>query len=351
MRTWKTAFALALGLLTAASARADVRIKDLTDLEGARGNQLYGFGLVVGLAGTGGRSLFTQKVAVDMLEKLNVKSTIFAEIGPFGRPGSRLDVIVSSLDDAKSLQGGTLILTPLKGPDGEAYAVAQGPLSVGGFIFPGQSGGGVQKNHPTVGRIPSGGIIEKEAHGEVLNKGCLRLLVRDADFNTSRLIAKAINDRYPDTALSLDGGAVQVKLPPDRCANPMSFISEIGLLRVTPDGPARVVINERTGTVVVGQQVQISATAVAHGNLSIVTVEDYNVTQPAPFSRGVTTVTPQSSVNVVEPRNRLIVVPKALTVADLARALNALGVSPRDLISIFQCLKEDGALHAELIIM
>ncbi len=281
-----------LAVAAVAPAREEVRIKDLTDFEGARNNQLYGFGLVVGLDGSGSRSLFTQQVAVDMLQKVNVTATIFsqvpsdnvirstnisavmvtAEIGPFARPGSRLDVTVSSLDDARSLQGGTLILTPLRGPDGETYAVAQGPLSVGGFAFSGQSGSTVQKNHPTVGRIAGGAIVEKEARGEVVCNGCLRLLLRDPDFNTSRLIAKAINERFPGSALSVDGGAVQVRMPPDRCPNPMGFVSEVGLLTVAPDVPARVVINERTGTIVAGEKVTIATTAVAHGNLSVVTV-------------------------------------------------------------------------------
>jgi flagellar P-ring protein precursor FlgI len=363
---------LVVALLVAPPARADgVRIKDLTDFEGARNNQIYGFGLVVGLEGTGSRSLFTQQVAVDMLQKMNVTSTIFsqlpsdnvirstnisavmvtAEIGPFARPGSRLDVTVSSLDDAKSLQGGTLVLTPLKGPDGEVYAVAQGPLSIGGFAFSGASGTSVQKNHPTVGRIAGGAIVEKEARGEVICNGCLRLLVRDPDFNTSRLIAKAINERFPCSSLSVDGGAVQIKLPPDRCANPMVFVSEIGLLTVTPDVPARVVINERTGTIVAGEKVTLSTIAVAHGNLSIVTTEEPQVSQPEAFGGGRTVVVPRSSVGVTETKSRLIVVPRTLTVGDLARALNALGVTPRDLISIFQSLKQAGALHAELVIM
>jgi flagellar P-ring protein precursor FlgI len=353
------------------AAPGEVRIKDLTDFEGARNNQLYGFGLVVGLNGSGSRSLFTQQVVVDMLQKLNVTSTIFsqlpsdnvirstnisavmvtAEIGPFARPGSRLDVTVSSLDDSSSLLGGTLILTPLKGPDGEVYAVAQGPLSVGGFAYTGQSGTSVLKNHPTVGRIAGGAIVEKEARGEIICNGCLRLLVRDPDFNTSRLIAKAINDRFPGSALSVDGGAVQIKMPPDRCGNPMGFVSELGLLTVTPDVPARVVINERTGTIVAGEKVTISTAAVAHGNLSILTVEEPQVSQPQAFASGQTVVVPRSSVGATETRNRLVVVPRTVTVGDLARALNALGVTPRDLISIFQSLKQAGALHAELVIM
>jgi flagellar P-ring protein precursor FlgI len=362
--------ALAVWLLAAPIATAEVRIKDITDVEGARNNQLFGFGLVTGLAGTGSRSLFTQQVAVDMLQRLNVTSTIFsqlpsdnvirsttisavmvtAEIGPFVRPGQRLDVTVSSMDDATSLQGGTLILTPLRGADNEIYAVAQGQLSIGGFIASGQAAS-VQKNHPTVGRIPGGALVEKESLGEVLCRGCARLLVKNPDFNTARLIAKAINERFPCSAIALDGGAVQVVLPKERCTNPMGFLSEIGLLTVSPDMPARVVINERTGTVVVGHEVKIATTAVAHGNLAIVTAESPVVSQPEPFAKGRTVVVPRTQLNVTEQKNQLIVVPRSFTVADLARALNALGVSPRDLISIFQALKEAGALHAELVIM
>lgn len=376
MTRWKRSLghtlvlALAAWLTAVPAAPAEVRVKDITDVEGARNNQLYGFGLVTGLAGTGSRSLFTQQVAVDMLQKLNVTTTIFsqqpsdnvirsttlsavmvtAELGPFARPGQRLDVTVSSIDDATSLQGGTLILTPLRGADAEVYAVAQGQLSIGGFALSGQAAS-VQKNHPTVGRIPGGAIVERECHGEVLCKGCARLLLKDPDFNTARLIAKAVNERFPGSAAALDGGAVQIVLPPDRCPNPMGFLSEVGLLTVNPDVPARVVINERTGTIAVGHQVKISATAVAHGNLAVVTAENPIVSQPEPFTRGRTAVVPRTQLSVTEQKSQLIVVPQTLTVADLARALNALGVSPRDLISIFQALKEAGALHAELVIM
>jgi flagellar P-ring protein precursor FlgI len=350
---------------------AQVRVKDITEVAGARANQLYGFGLVVGLDGTGSRSTFTQQVAVDMLQKLNVTATIFsqlpsdnvirstnisavmvtAEIGPFARKGSRLDVTVSALDDARSLQGGQLILTPLRGADGEAYAVAQGPLSIGGFGGSGQAAS-AQKNHLNVGRIPAGATVEKEALGEVVCQGKLRLLLKEPDFNTARLIARAVNERVPGTALALDGGAVLVCVPFDRAGNPTAFVSEIGLCEVTPDAPARVVINERTGTVVAGEHVTVSTTAVAHGNLFIVTAETPEVSQPEPFSkRGQTVVVPRTQVGLTEQKPRLSVLPRAVTVADVARALNALGVSPRDLISIFQALKQAGALHAEIIIM
>jgi len=350
-------------------ACAGVRIKDITDFEGARSNQLYGFGLVVGLDNTGSRSSFTQRVVIDMLQKLSVGGTIFqnlpsdnvfrsgsvsavmvtTEIGPYARQGSRIDVTVSALDDATSLQGGTLILTPLRGADGEVYAVAQGALSVGGFAFAGRAAS-VQKNHPTVGRIPNGATIEHEARGEILCQGRIRLLLRDSDYESATAIGKVINERFANSAQVLDAGTVQVMLPKSALANPVAFASEIGLLEIIPDNPARVVINERTGTIVSGEQVKISTVAIAHGNLAIVKSEEPQVSQPAPFSDGKTVVVPRTKVGITEQAGALRVVDRTITVGNLARALNALGVSPRDLISIFQTLKGAGALHADLII-
>ena len=361
-----TAFCL---LFLVPTSHAQVRVKDITELSGARSNQLYGFGLVVGLDGTGSRSTFTQQVVVDMLQKNNVTSTIFsqlpsdnvlrstsvsavmvtADIGPFSRKGGRIDVTVSALDDARSLQGGQLIMTPLRGADAQVYVVAQGPISVGGFAASGQAASS-QKNHVNIGRIPNGGMVEKEALGEVVCDGKVRLLLKDPDFNTARLIARSINSRYPNVAMAADGGAVTVCLPPGDVI-PANFVSEIGLFDVVPDSPARVVINERTGTVVAGEHVTISTTAVAHGNLFITTAETPEVSQPNPFANGHTVVVPRTQVGLDEQKARMSVIPKAVTVADIARALNSLGVSPRDLISIFQALKQAGALHAEIIIM
>ena len=357
-------------LLPAAPAAAGVRLKDITDLEGARNNQLYGFGLVVGLNNTGGRSLFTQRVAVDMLQKLSVGGKIFqdlpsdnvfrsgnisavmvtAEIGPFSRRGSRLDVTVSALDNARSLLGGTLLLTPLRGADMEVYAVAQGELVLGGFSFRGQAAS-VQKNLVTVGRIPGGALVEQEARGEVLCHGHIRLLLKSPDHTTAGSIARAVNNFLPGHALPLDAGTVQVEVPPEFRPQTVAFLSDIGNLEVIPDSPARVVINERTGTIVAGENVKISTVAIAHGNLAVVTRETPLVAQPAPFSRGRTTVVPRTQIGATEQRAGLNVAPATVTVADLARALNALGVSPRDLISIFQALKKAGALQAELVVM
>jgi flagellar P-ring protein FlgI len=277
-------------------ARAGVRIKDITDLEGARSNPLVGFGLVIGLEGTGSQSVFTQQVAVDMLQRFGVVAKTIAEqrgdavfksgnisavmvtadLGPFQRNGSKIDVVVSALDDATSLFGGTLILTPLKGADNIVYAVAQGPLSVGGFNFSLPTGSAsptaaTQKNHPTVGRIAGGAIVEHEARGEVLHNGQIRFVLRQPDYGTARCICRAINHLYPQTAFTIDAGTVQVVLPPGFCPKLVSFVTDLGLLEVTPDVPARVVINERTGTIVAGEQVKIATVAVTHGNLAILT--------------------------------------------------------------------------------
>ena len=363
----RSLLALPLLLLLALPAAAQVRVKDITEVAGARSNQLIGFGLVVGLDGTGSRSTFTQQVITDMMQRQGVTTQIFsaspaeaiirstnasavmvtAEIGPFARRGGKIDVSVSSMDDARSLQGGKLLRTLLKGADGQVYAVAQGELSVGGFAVAGQAAG-VQKNQVNTGRVPNGGMIEKEAPGEMVKNGRIQFLLREPDANTARLIAKGINSRFPNTAAACDPGCVEVQPPldPKRCAN--DLIAEIGLVEVRPDATAKVIIMERTGTVIAGENVTISAAAVSHGNLFVTFAETPLVSQPAPFSGGVTTVVPRTQVTATEPRSRMVPLAKATTVADVARAMNALGVSPRDLIAIFQGLKQAGALHAEL---
>lgn len=369
-RTWLWLAALVAALVGIPPAAARVRIKDVTDLQGARGNQLTGFGLVVGLDGTGSRSLFTQQVAVDMLQKFNVAATTFtqlpsdpvirsanisavmvtAEIGPFSRKGSRIDVTVSALDDAKSLQGGTLLLTTLRGVDNQVYAVAQGPVSVGGFIFAGQASS-VQKNHPTVARISGGALVEKEARGEVVVDGQLRLLLKDADFGTAKAIAHAINALYPGAAKVLDPGTVQIVAVGYKTSNLASFVDEIGGLEVAPDAPARVVIYERTGTVVANEHVRLSMVSLAHGNLTVVTTEEPRVAQPAPLSPAPPVVVPRTKIAVTESNSGVRVVPRTVSVSEFARALTALGATPRDLIAILQSLKQAGALHAEIVVL
>lgn len=364
---------LIAGLYPLASAQATVRIKDITEIEGARPNQLLGVGLVVGLDNTGGRSLFTQQMAVDMLTRFNIVSKIVsldrldnvyrsgnisicmvtAELGPFSRKGSRLDVTVSALDDATSLQGGTLIFTPLRGADKVDYVLAQGPLTIGGFVFTAQGGAGqqlasAQKNHPTVGRIPAGGIVEREARGEILCNGKIHLLLHQPDYDTARAIAKVINERFPESAVSLDAGTINVNVPPGSLPNLVPFVSDVGLLEVTPDAIARVVINERTGTIVAGEQVKVATVAVAHANLSIVTeLNLFGGIGGGGFG-------PDAELRVNEQAGTVKVlpgIPRTVTVAELARALNALGVTPRDLIAILQAIKRAGALHADLVII
>ncbi len=373
-----TMLMLGLGVAWYAADRADagVRVKDITDLEGARSNPLVGFGLVVGLEGTGSKSGFTQQVAIDMLSRFDVvgkftassqSDAVFksgnicavmvtANLGPFARRGSRIDVTVSAVDDAISLQGGTLIMTPLRGADRVDYAVAEGAILLGGYNFAasggGQTGGAsAQKNHPTVGRIPGGATVECEARGQIVCNGQIRLLLHEPDYATARSIAMAINASYPNSAITLDAGSVQVFVPKALCSDIVGFVSDVGTLECTPDVPARVVINERTGTIVAGEQVKISPVALAHGNLSIVTGDDPIVSQPAPFSKGKTVVVPRPQIGVTEQGGQVHVLPRSVTVAELARALNALGATPRDLIIIFQALKKAGALHAELVIM
>jgi len=357
---------------SAAQPQLGVRIKDLTDIGGWRANKLTGWGLVVGLNGTGGKNPATRQFVMNMLEKaglradpeqrLNVRNdtkektdnvsivAVTGELPPFARRGQHFDVVVSTIDDATSLLGGTLILTPLTAVDGEVYAVADGRVSLGGGFSVGGEAANVQKNHPTSGRIPRGAIVEKEVCEPSPGRdGRVRLLLREADFETARRIAEAVNAEQPGIAAVVDPGAVEVLVPMQQQANLSGFVAGIQQIRVSPDVAARVVINEMTGTVVIGENVRLSRVAITHANLSVITGESPIVSQPAPFSTGgETTVVPRTQVEVVEETNTLSVIEETPTVGDLARALNALGVTPRDLSAIFQALKESGSLHAEL---
>lgn len=375
-------FVVLLSFVT--NSRAEVRIKDVTSIEGARGNQLYGLGLVVGLNNTGARSLATQQQAIDMLRRMEVTTKIArqslldnvykassiamvivtTEIPEFARKGSRLDVVVSVADDASSLEGGTLILTPLRGADGEVYAVAQGQVSIGGFRVRGAGNSG-QLNHPTAGRIPNGAIVEREALGQIHQNGIVRLLLREPDFATASAITKAINERFAHVAATIDAGTVQLRIPLEKSRHVPEFVSEVGLLPILPDTPARVIINERTGTVIVGNHVRVSAVAIAHGNLVIKpnTAVIPPPGSPTPLPNPPPLVSPPKESDegrlplppapqhFEDKPQTFVRVEQTYTVAELARILNALGVSPRDLIAIFQALKQSGALHAELVIM
>ena len=371
MRT--TAILIAVPLLSAViapRAGADVRIKDITTIQGDRVNKLVGMGLVTGLDGTGGKSPITRQFAQNMLQRFGIRAdprlraiirtdtqektdnlsvvTVTAELPPFAKRGSRIDVTVSAFDDADSLQGGTLIMTPMVGVDDQVYAMASGPVSIGGFSFSGDAAS-VQKNHPTAGRIVNGAIVEEDIPIHFAKSGCVQFLLQNPDLETARRIAAAINAEFPGSARTLDPGTVQVQ-GPTTSDDVQGFLGAIGLLRIEPDVKARVVINERTGTVVVGANVRIATVAVTHSNITVSTSETPIVSQPEPFSRrgARTEVVPRTEIVATEESSSVHVLDDPVTVGDLARALNGLGVTPRDLSAIFQNLKASGALHAEL---
>ena len=359
---------LALGIIWSSLLPCQAsRIKDLVHIQGVRDNQLVGYGLVVGLKGTGdkGGTKFTITSLANMLKKLGVTvnsddlkvknvaaAIVTATLPPFARKGNRIDVTVSSLGDASSLQGGTLLLTPLKGPDTQVYAVAQGPLSVGGFSAGGAAGGGVQKNHPTVGRIPQGALIEKEVPFSLEVKKPLLMSLEKADFVTAARIAQKINDTlHMEIARASDPRNIHLEIPPQFQPKLVELIATIHEIEVSPDSRARVVINERTGTVVVGEDVQISSIAISHGNLSIEIKENTLVSQPPPFSSGETAVVPRTNINIKEEQGKLIPLASNTTIGELVKALNTIGVSSRDMIAILQSMRAAGALHAELQII
>ncbi len=343
-----------------------VRIKDIADIKGVRSNPLIGYGLVVGLEGTGDgkKALFTTQSLTSMLERMGVTVNpdkmkvgnvaavmVTSELPPFARSGSRIDVTVASIGDAKSLQGGNLLLTPLKAANGKIYAAAQGAVSIGGFSG-GGAGAGVQKNFLTAGRIPDGGVIERSVESEFTLENRLTLILRNPDFTTASRIVHAVNSALPEkTAVSRNPATVEVSIPERYAQNIVEWVMLVEGLSVVPDTPARVVINEKTGTVVMGENVRISTVAVAHGNLTIEIKERPDVSQPAPLSRGRTVVTPNTEVSAEEEQNRVHVIDSGVSISDLVNALNALGVSPRDLIAIFQAIKAAGALQGELEII
>jgi len=342
------------------------RIKDLAEIQGVRDNRILGYGLVVGLNGTGDKagSEFTIRSLANMLKNmgivvdpdlLKVKNVaavvVSASMPPFAKSGQRLDCTISSIGDATSLAGGTLISTPLYGPDGKVYAMAQGPVSVGGFAVSGESGTGVTKNFPTAGKVPNGAVLERSLDFKLDNNE-IKLLLDNPDFTTAHRLAKSINS-YVGTSVAhaKDISTVTVNIPKKYEKKVVDFISMIERIDVTPDSRAKVIVNERTGTVVMGKDVRISTVAIAHGNLSIKITEAPKVSQPTPFSTGKTVVTPRTGVRVAEGGRNLVVLPRGATIGDLVSALNAIGVSPRDLIVILQAIKAAGALHAELEII
>ncbi len=360
----KVFIAFVLLVLSVSALPAEgARIKDIAFVEGVRPNQLVGFGLVVGLNGTGDKSsaVYTMQSIANMLNRMglkfdpnaikvkNVASVIVtAELPPFIKPGSRIDVLVSSLGDATSLQGGTLISTTLKGPDGSIYAVAQGPLALAGFSA--GTTAKVSKNHQTAGKIPNGALIEKEVPLDLLAAGNLFLSLREPDFTTAFRVSDAINRAmFNEVAKPVDAGKIKITVPEYYENAVIQYLSKIEALDIKPDSVTKVVINERTGTVVMGENVMISTVAISHGDISIEVKTQYVISQPAPFSQtGETVVQPVEETTVQEERSRMIVLPESVTLGEVVRALNLVGVTPRDLVAILQAIKAAGALQAEL---
>ncbi len=353
-------------------AGATSRIKDLANVEGVRQNQLVGYGLVVGLNGTGDTLTnipFTKQSLTAMLERLgvNVRGTaqqqtlrtgnvaavmVTANLPPFGTQGTRVDVTVSALGDAKSLQGGTLLVTPLLGADGNVYAVGQGSVAVGGFSAEGEAAK-VVRGVPTVGRISNGALIEREIDFALNRLSQVRLALRNPDFTTAKRIAMAINDFIgAPTAEPLDPATIELTVPQQFRGNVVALLTEVEQLQVEPDMPAKIVIDERSGVIVMGRDVRVSMVAVAQGNLTVAITETPQVSQPLPFSRGgQTTVVPRTRVGVTEDGKKLAMIKDGVSLQQVVDGLNALGIGPRDMISILQAIKAAGAIQADIEVM
>ena len=367
---WRAALAAsliaaALALLAPAEAKA-IRLKEMATFEGVRVNQIVGYGLVVGLNGTGDKDQtgFTRQSLSNLLKRmditvaptaLKVKNVaavmVTADLPAFVKPGTKIDVLVSSLGDSTSLQGGTLLVTALQALDGQVYAIAQGPLSVGGFALTGQAAT-VQKNHPTVGRIVQGGTVEREVPIRWQGKESLSVKLSSPDFTTAARVAEAINESLPGAAARpMDAATVEMSVPANYRENLAVMVAELENVNVIPDSVGKVIINERTGSVVVGENVKLSTVAVAHGNLSVQIREGVSVSQPGDFSDGETVAAPDTEINVEEGADNLLLIERSTNINDVVKALNAIGVTPRDLITIFQLIQAAGALHGELEIL
>jgi flagellar P-ring protein precursor FlgI len=358
----RTKFIGALLLLMSSGATPAARLKDLVAVEGVRENQLIGYGVVVGLASTGDRqqTIFSNQSLTNILERMGiavspsairVKNTaavmVTATLPAFAQPGMRIDTTVAAIGDASNLQGGILVLTSLRGADGQVYAVAQGPVVTGGFAA-GRGGASQTVNHPTVGRAPNGATIERAAPS-VLPKSVVKLQLRESDFTTSSRIVEAINRRFAGNAANAENpGLVAVAIPAKFASRATEFISELENLTVEADRPARVAINERTGTIVMGKDVRIRPVAILHGNLNVEIQTTMTVSQPAPVSQGFTQTLPQVTTSAKEEKARSVVLREGATVEELVRALAAIGSTPRDVIAILQSLRSAGALEAEL---
>jgi len=362
-----SACALSAFQLWTVPAGATSRIKDLANIEGVRQNQLVGYGLVVGLNGTGdtlNNIPFTKQSLQAMLERMGVNIRgatirtgnvaavmVTGNLPPFGTQGTRMDVTVSALGDSKNLQGGTLLVTPLLGADGNVYAVAQGSVTINGFQAEGAAAS-ITRGVPTVGRIANGAIIEREIEFALNRLPNVRLALRNADFTTAKRIAAAVNDFLgAKSAEPIDPSTVQLSIPPEFKGNVVAFLTEIEQLQVEPDLAAKIIIDERSGIIVMGRDVRVATVAVAQGNLTVSISESPQVSQPNPLSRGRTVVTPRSSVRVTEDGKKLALVKDGVSLQQLVDGLNGLGIGPRDLIGILQAIKAAGAIEADIEVM
>ena len=360
---------VSLLLLTALSGIAapapGTRLKDLASLEGVRDNQLMGYGVVVGLAGTGDKrqTVFSAQTLTNMLKRLGVAVDptamqvrnvagvmVTANLPPFAQPGTRIDITAAAIGDASNLQGGLLLMTPLKGADGQIYAVAQGPVMTGGFVA-GRGGNTQTVNHPTVGRLPEGAIVER-APPSIAPSAHLKLQLHEADFTTAARVVEAVNRHFLSSEAPLakaeSSAVVSVDIPAAYAARPVEFIAEMESLLIEASRRLKIVVNERTGTIVLGKDVRINPVAILHGALSVEIQTQFNVSQPAPLSTGNTTVTPEVAVTGKEERAKNITLRDGAIVEELVRALQAIGSTPRDVIAILQAMRAAGALEAEI---
>lgn len=351
--------------ISEAESLPGVRIKDIARIQGTHNNFAYGYGLVVGLNGTGdsSASAFTVQSVINMLQKFDIDVTknriglknvaavmVTTEFPFFAKVGSRMDVLVSSIGDAKSIAGGTLLATPLTLPDGKLCALAQGPISVGGFsALSGETSNSIQKNHPTVGRIPNGALIQNVPPLTYGNSNSLVIVLTEPDFTTATRVVSAINSEFQGIAQAVDASSVEVTVPESGRSGLVNFISRLENLTVVPDSIAQVVIDERTGTIAVGKDVRISPVAISHGNLNIQIKSDAEVSQPLPLSSGETVVIHKEDIAVQEEKTQMKVIRGGASIDEVVRALNLIGVTPRDMIIILQAIKKAGALHANLV--
>jgi flagellar P-ring protein precursor FlgI len=364
---WRAAL-IALAMLLAPPAHAE-RVKDLASVSGVRGNQLIGYGLVVGLDGTGDQTSqapFTIQSIRNMLAKFGVTIpenvnpqlknvaavTVRAELPPFAKPGQTIDVSVDSIGNASSLRGGSLLMTPLRGIDGEVYAIAQGSLVVSGFGASGRDGSRIAVNVPSAGRVPNGATVERVVQNNFTSEPYVVLNLHTPDFTTAARLTDGINNLLgPDTARAIDAVSVRVQAPVDPSQR-ISYLAMLEAIEIEPgEAPARVIVNSRTGTVVIGNAVRVKPAAVAHGSLSVTITERSDVSQPGAFSRGQTVVTPRSEISIEQPEARMFVFNAGVNLDEIVRAVNQVGAAPGDLVAILEALKEAGALRAELIVI